>query len=89
LPLEFAEGKVTEFLLVPFVGACIHTPPPPPNQIIHVKVESGFRSKGMFEPVWVDGVIKAEQSRTEQPEPLFCRRISRDPGRLHTDGARC
>jgi hypothetical protein len=62
LPLEFAEGKVTEFLLVPFVGACIHTPPPPPNQIIHVKVESGFRSKGMFEPVWVDGVIKAEQS---------------------------
>lgn len=62
LPLEFAEGKVTEFLLVPFVGACIHTPPPPPNQIIHVKVESGFQSKGMFEPVWVDGVIKAEQS---------------------------
>lgn len=62
LPLEYDGQKVTEFLLVPFVGACIHTPPPPPNQIIHVKVESGFQSRGMFEPVWVDGVIKAEQS---------------------------
>ena len=62
LPLEFADGKVTEFLLVPFVGACIHTPPPPPNQIIHVKVESGFQSKGMFEPVWVNGILKAEQT---------------------------
>ena len=62
LPLEYDGERVTEFLLVPFVGACIHTPPPPPNQIIHVKVESGFKSTGMFEPVWVDGVIRAEQS---------------------------
>jgi len=62
LPLEYSEGKVTEFLLVPFVGACIHTPPPPPNQIIHVKVERGFQSSGMFEPVWVNGILKTEQS---------------------------
>lgn len=62
LPLEYDGQKVTEFLLVPFVGACIHTPPPPPNQIIHVKVENGFQSRGMFEPVWVNGVLKAEQT---------------------------
>ena len=42
LPLEFENRKVTEFLLVPWVGACIHTPPPPPNQIVHVKLENGF-----------------------------------------------
>jgi hypothetical protein len=57
LPIEYAGTKVTEFLLVPWVGACIHTPPPPPNQIVHVVVdESQAReSGGMFEPVWVTG----------------------------------
>ena len=62
LPLEYEGKKVNEFLLVPYVGACIHTPPPPPNQIIHVKLERGFESEGMFEPVWVNGVLEAEQS---------------------------
>jgi hypothetical protein len=62
LPLEYDGERVTEFLLVPFVGACIHTPPPPPNQIIHVKVKGGFQSSGMFEPVWVNGILKTEQS---------------------------
>ena len=38
LPLEVSATKVTEFLLVPYIGACIHVPPPPPNQIIYVKI---------------------------------------------------
>jgi hypothetical protein len=59
LPLEYAGKKVTEFLLVPWVGACIHTPPPPANQIVHVIVDEGNarESSGMFEPVWVTGDI--------------------------------
>src|SRR5690606_18432104 len=36
VPLEDTETRVTEFLLVPYFGACIHTPPPPPNQMVHV-----------------------------------------------------
>ena len=47
LPLEFDGSKVKEFLLVPFVGACIHTPPPPANQIVHVRPNEGFESKGL------------------------------------------
>ncbi len=62
LPLEITEGKVTQFLLVPYVGACIHVPPPPPNQIVHVKLrqEDGWKSGGLFDPVWVTGRIKAK-----------------------------
>jgi hypothetical protein len=55
LPLEFKDQKITEFLLVPWVGACIHTPPPPPNQIIYVKLEKGIENAGRFTPVWVTG----------------------------------
>jgi len=62
LPLEYSDKKITEFLLVPWVGACIHTPPPPPNQIIFVTVSEGFESMGQFAPVWVSGEIKVKPS---------------------------
>ncbi len=62
LPLEFDGKRVTEFLLVPYVGACIHTPPPPPNQIVHVTTESGFQTDGgLYTPVWVSGLMRTEQ----------------------------
>ena len=65
LPLEFDGDKVTEFFLVPYVGACIHTPPPPPNQIVHVKTDEAFTTDGgLFTPVWVNGLMKTEQSKS-------------------------
>lgn len=61
LPLETTGRKVSEFLLVPYFGACIHVPPPPPNQIIHVKMKKGsYSSKGLFDPVWVTGVLSVQ-----------------------------
>jgi hypothetical protein len=67
LPIEVSKGKVTEFLLVPYVGACIHVPPPPPNQIIHVNYtqKEGYKSSKLFEPVWVNGKI-AVKSVTQE-----------------------
>ena len=62
LPLEMTDTKVKEFLLVPYIGACIHVPPPPPNQIVHVKIvqKEGYRIKTMYEPVWVSGEISVK-----------------------------
>ena len=65
LPLEYDGEQVTEFLLVPTVGACIHVPPPPPNQMVHVRYQNGFKSNGLYEPVWVNGVIKTESRAPE------------------------
>lgn len=62
LPLEYSGTKVTEFLLVPYLGACIHTPPPPPNQIVHVKSTRGIKTKGLYDPVLVTGVLSSEAS---------------------------
>lgn len=55
LPLEYSGTQITEFLLVPWVGACIHTPPPPPNQIVYVKLDEGIENRGRFTPMWVTG----------------------------------
>ena len=63
LPLEFSGKRVTEFLLVPWVGACIHTPPPPPNQIVHVRTGEPFEMTGVFQPIWVTGHLAAKPSK--------------------------
>ena len=36
IPLEYYGREINTFLLVPYIGACIHVPPPPPNQIVYV-----------------------------------------------------
>lgn len=62
LPTEFSAAKVVEFLLVPYVGACIHTPPPPANQMVHVKIDAGMEDGGLFAPVWVTGRISTDSA---------------------------
>lgn len=62
LPLEFKDRKAVEFLLVPTVGACIHTPPPPANQIVHVVYPEGIEVNGLFTPVWITGTMVAQSS---------------------------
>ena len=62
LPLEYDRTKVTEFLLVPYVGACIHVPPPPPNQIVYVRFSIGYKLPKLFSPVWVQGQMHVGRS---------------------------
>jgi len=57
LPLDITEGEVVEFLLVPWVGACIHTPPPPPNQIVYVQATTPWEVRSQWEPVFVEGTM--------------------------------
>ncbi len=64
VPLDFDSTTVKEFLLVPFVGACIHVPPPPANQIIYVKADKGFEVGGQFDPVTVVGKINTTVAST-------------------------
>ena len=60
LPLEFSEAGVDEFLLVPYVGACIHVPPPPKNQIVYVRLDHTINADDLYRPVWVTGRISVE-----------------------------
>jgi hypothetical protein len=59
VPLTFEDVEVKEFLLVPYVGACIHVPPPPANQIVHVQSGRAVTVEGMFTPIWVTGTLVA------------------------------
>jgi len=61
VPLEEDKGVVTEFLLVPYFGACIHTPPPPANQILHVRPQQGAKFRAM-DTVWVTGKLRTARN---------------------------
>ena len=60
VPLEFNDDQaVTQFFLVPYFGACIHVPPPPPNQIILVNYPQGMAFQGIQDPLWISGMLRA------------------------------
>jgi hypothetical protein len=62
------EGDVTEFLLVPYQGGCIHRPPPPSNQVVHVKPAVRLPPAMAAQAVWVAGTI--EVVRTDFPHAV-------------------
>jgi uncharacterized protein len=58
VPLEDYTEEFSEFLIVPWAGACIHTPPPPPNQMVYSLMKGERRASApWWEPVWVEGVL--------------------------------
>ncbi len=68
IPLEGDENTVTEFLLVPYFGACIHVPPPPPNQIIYVKFPKGAPVQQLWDVIYVVGKLKTETFSTDMAQ---------------------
>ena len=57
VPLEGDNETTSEFLLVPYFGACIHVPPPPANQIVYVKFSTAVPIDNLYDAVWVTGTL--------------------------------
>ncbi|MCW8949601.1 MAG: DUF3299 domain-containing protein, partial [Sedimenticola sp.] len=70
VPLETDGQHTSQFLLVPYYGACIHVPPPPANQTVHVTMRDnkGAEIRQLFDTVWVTGVIKTEKLTTDMAD---------------------
>jgi uncharacterized protein len=69
-PFKHKDTLITEFLLVPYFGACIHVPPPPTNQIVFVKTAQGhgIEIDDIFQPFWVMGQISVQRKKTDVGE---------------------
>ncbi len=66
VPLEFNDNKkITQFFLVPYFGACIHLPPPPPNQIIFVTSNKGLSIGELLDPLWISGILQTSHFENE------------------------
>ena len=65
VPLDVGkDGLVDEFFLVPYFGACIHVPPPPPNQIVYVRMNKGIALDSIYEAYWITGRMKTSNKTT-------------------------
>lgn len=64
LPIDMSTAGVSSFIMVPYVGACIHTPPPPANQLVFVETATPWPSDKLWDPVWVTGVMRHDLQYT-------------------------
>ena len=66
VPLEFDEEQtITQFFLVPYFGACLHMPPPPPNQIVLVNYAKGMQLEELYTPFWISGELSTTVSEND------------------------
>lgn len=68
VPIDYKGTGVTAFILVPYVEACVHVPPPPANQLVFVTAETPYESAGLFEAVTVTGMFGTASASTQLAE---------------------
>ncbi len=72
VPLGMAgDQSVNEFFLVPYYGACLHLPPPPPNQMIYVKLDKGLRLDSLYDPFWLSGVLSSTITENDTAQSAY------------------
>jgi hypothetical protein len=79
VPLEFAgdQQRVTRFFLVPYFGACIHVPPPPPNQIIYAEYDKGLKLESLYDPFWLSGVLSTTLIENDMATAAYVIKVDR------------
>jgi len=85
VPLEFGGGQqfgdgqqqVTKFFLVPYFGACIHVPPPPPNQIVYAEYDKGFKLDSLYEPFWLSGTLSTTLIENDMATAAYTIKVDR------------
>lgn len=72
VPFEFgSNAEISEFLLVPYYGACLHAPPPPPNQTIFVITDEPIKLKDLAQAVWIEGTIYTQTQESELADAAY------------------
>ncbi len=72
VPFEYgADAQIKEFLLVPYFGACIHSPPPPPNQTVFIIADKPIKMKDLAQAVWIEGTIYTQTQESELADAAY------------------
>ena len=66
VPVEVdGDSQMSEFFIVPYFGACIHVPPPPPNQIILARLAKPIPVTEIYDAYWIEGTLNVEQIKND------------------------
>ncbi|MEL6662147.1 MAG: DUF3299 domain-containing protein [Pseudomonadota bacterium] len=72
VPFDFsADAQISEFLLVPYFGACLHAPPPPPNQTLFIMTDDPIQIKDLAQAVWIEGTLYTQTQESELADAAY------------------
>ncbi|MEE2878288.1 MAG: DUF3299 domain-containing protein [Pseudomonadota bacterium] len=72
VPFEYGkDAQISEFLLVPYYGACLHAPPPPPNQTVFVKTDTPIKLKDLSQAVWIEGTLRTQTQTSDLADAAY------------------
>ncbi len=77
IPMSYSGTGVTDFILVPYVGACIHVPPPPANQLVFATTREPWPSNQLWDAVWATGTMRTQLQTTEIAETGYALSVVR------------
>lgn len=78
VPFEYgANAEISEFLLVPYYGACLHAPPPPPNQTVFVIADDPIRLRDLAQAVWIEGTLYTQTQESELADAAYTIKVDR------------
>ncbi len=78
VPFEYgANAEITEFLLVPYYGACLHAPPPPPNQTVFAMADEPIKLRDLAQAVWIEGTMYTQTQESELADAAYTLRVER------------
>lgn len=72
VPFQYgSDAAISEFLLVPYYGACLHAPPPPPNQTIFVETDDPIQLKDLSQAVWIEGTLRVKTRKSDLADTAY------------------
>ena len=78
VPFEYgANAEIKEFLLVPYYGACLHAPPPPPNQTVFAITDEPIKLKDLAQAVWIEGTMFTQTQESELADAAYTIRVDK------------
>jgi hypothetical protein len=78
VPFEYgANAEISEFLLVPYYGACLHAPPPPPNQTVFAMTEEPIKLRNLAQAVWIEGTMFTQTQESELADAAYTIRVDK------------
>lgn len=76
VPFEYgANAEISEFLLVPYYGACLHAPPPPPNQTVFAMTDEPVKLRDLAQAVWIEGTMYTQTQESELADAAYTIRV--------------
>lgn len=72
VPFDYgSEAEISEFLLVPYYGACLHAPPPPPNQTVFVETADKIKLRDLSQAVWIEGTLRTKRQNSSLADAAY------------------